>query len=60
MPEKLETFTIFMTEKFKERDPFKVGKHSLKLKHNDTQFEWEITPEARKALLELRAIPSVS
>ena len=49
-----------MTEKFKEKDAFKVGMHSIKLKHNDTQFEWEVTPEARRALLELNAIQSVA
>ena len=28
MSDELETFTIPMTDKFKEKDPFKVGKHS--------------------------------
>lgn len=60
MSKELETFTIIMTEKFKEKDAFKVGMHSIKLKHNDTQFEWEVTPEARRALLELNAIQSVA
>ena len=56
MSDELETFTIPMTDKFKEeKDPFKVGKHSKKLKHNDTEFEWEITPEARKAILKLHS-----
>jgi len=52
----VETFIIPMTENTKERDIFKVGKHSIKLAHNDTIVEWEITPEARNALLELHTI----
>jgi|TARA_B100002019_G_scaffold291269_1_gene310961 hypothetical protein len=55
MSDELETFTIPMTDKFKEKDPFKVGKHSKKLKHNDTEFEWEITPEAREAIKRLHS-----
>jgi hypothetical protein len=55
MSNELETFTIPMTDKFKEKDPFKLGRHSTKLKHNDTEFEWEITPEAREAIKKLHS-----
>ena len=49
----VETFVIPMSEKTKQEDIFRIGKHSIKLAHNDTIVEWEITPEAKKALLEL-------
>jgi len=49
----IETFVIPMSEKTKQEDIFKIGKHSIKLDHNDTVFEWEITSEAKKALLDL-------
>ena len=50
------TITIPMTENTKERDIFKVGKHSIKLDHNDSIIEWEITSESRNALLQLHSI----
>jgi len=50
--EKVETYVIPMTnDSKKEKDIFRIGKHEF-VSSNGNTWEWEITKEARKALLE--------
>lgn len=50
--ENVETYVIPMTsDTKKEKDIFRVGKHEFVSSGGNT-WEWEITKDARKALLE--------